>query len=180
MMRFDRFTERAQDAFARAHEIIQRYRHSQLDAEHLLVALIEQTGGAVQNILERVNVDADMLRQRLDEILQQNPKMYYPYSSGGQAQVYITPRVKRIVDIANEEANRLKDDYVSTEHLLLALASDRDGSAGRLLNDLGLTRDKILQVIPEIRGGARVTDPTSEGKYRMLERFSRDLTQLAR
>src|SRR5574341_1636938 len=179
MMRFDRFTERAQDAFARAHEIIQRYRHSQLDAEHLLLALIEQTGGAVQAILERIHVDPELLRQRIDEILQSTPKMYYPYG-GGQAQVYVTPRIKRIVDIANEEANRLKDDYVSTEHLLLALASDRDGGAGRVLNDLGLARERILQVLPEIRGGQRVTDPSSEGKYRMLERYSRDLTQMAR
>ncbi len=180
MMRFDRFTERAQDAFARAHEIIQRYRHSQLDAEHLLLALIEQTGGAVQTILERVGVDNELLRQRIDDLLQQNPKMYYPYSTGGQAQVYVTPRVKRMVDIANEEASRLKDEYVSTEHLLIAMTTDRDGQAGRLLSDFGLTRERILQIIPDIRGGARVTDPTSEGKYRMLERFSRDLTKLAR
>ena len=182
MMRFDRFTERAQDAFARAHEIIQRYRHSQLDVEHLLLALVEQTGGAVSSILERTGVDVELLRQRLDELLQTGPKMYYPYSgtSGGQAQVYVTPRVKRIVDVANEEANRLKDDYVSTEHLLLALAADREGSAGRVLNDFGLTRERILQVLPEIRGGARVTDPGAEGKYRMLERYSRDLTHFAR
>ena len=182
MMRFDRFTERAQDAFARAHEIIQRYRHSQLDVEHLLLALVEQTGGAVSSILERTGVDSELLRQRLDEILQSGPKMYYPYSgtTGGQAQVYVTPRVKRVVDIANDEANRLKDDYVSTEHLLLALAGDREGSAGRVLNDFGLTRDRILQVLPEIRGGQRVTDPGAEGKYRMLERYSRDLTNFAR
>ncbi len=180
MMRFDRFTERAQDAFARAHEIIQRYRHSQLDVEHLLLALVEQTGGAVQNILERNSVDAELLRQRLDEVLQTGPKMYYPYTAGGQAQVYVTPRVKRIVDIANEEANRLKDEYVSTEHLLLALAGDREGAAGRILGDFGLTRERILQTLPEIRGGAHVTDPGAEGKYRMLERYSRDLTQMAR
>ncbi len=182
MMRFERFTERAQDAFARAHEIIQRYRHSQLDAEHLLLALIEQTGGAVQTIFEKVHVDTQLLSQRVDEILQASPKMYYPYTGGGggQAQVYVTPRVKRLVDIANEEANRLKDDYVSTEHLLLALTNERDGSAGRLLNDFGLTRDRILQILPEIRGGQRVTDPGAEGKYRMLERYSRDLTLLAR
>lgn len=182
MMRFDRFTERAQDAFARAHEVIQRYRHSQLDVEHLLLALVEQTGGAVQSILERTGVDSELLRQRLDEILQTGPKMYYPYSgtTGGQAQVYVTPRVKRIVDVANEEANRLKDDYVSTEHLLIALANDREGSAGRVLIDFGLTRDRILQVLPEIRGGQRVTDPSAEGKYRMLERYSRDLTNFAR
>jgi ATP-dependent Clp protease ATP-binding subunit ClpC len=181
MMRFERFTERAQDAFARAHEIIQRYRHSQLDAEHLLLSLVEQTGGPVQALLERLNVDADHLRQRIDGVLQASPKMYYPYSTGGgQAQVYVTPRVKRAVDTANDEAARLKDAYVSTEHLLLALTVDRDGPAGRLLSDFGITRERILQILPEIRGGARVTDPGAEGKYRMLERYSRDLTNLAR
>ena len=180
MMRFDRFTERAQDAFARSHEIIQRYRHSQLDAEHLLLALIEQTGGAVQALLDRANVDVDVLRQRVDESLQSSNRGYYNPYGGGQAQVYVTPRVKRIVDVANEEASRLKDEYVSTEHLLLAMAVDRDGAAGRLLNEFGLTRDRILQILPEIRGGQRITDPTAEGKYRMLEKYSRDLTALAR
>ncbi len=182
MMRFDRFTERAQDAFARAHEVIQRYRHSQLDAEHLLLALVEQTGGAVQKILDRASVDTDLLRQRVDENLQSNmtARPYYPYASGGQAQVYITPRVKRVVDVANEEASRLKDDYVSTEHLLLALATDREGAAGRILNDFGLSHERILQILPEIRGGHRVTDPGAEGRYRILERYSHDLTALAR
>ncbi len=179
MMRFDRFTERAQDAFARAHEILQRYRHSQLDAEHLLLALLEQTGGAVQSILERLSVDVELLRQRVDETLQASPKTYYPYG-GGQAQGYVTPRVKRLVDTANEEATRLKDDYVSTEHLLLALAGDREGSAGRVLTDFGVTRDRIHAILSEVRGGHRVTDPNAEGRYRMLERYSRDLTLLAR
>jgi ATP-dependent Clp protease ATP-binding subunit ClpC len=171
MMRFERFTERAQDAFARAHEIIQRYRHSQLDAEHLLLALIEQTGGAVQAIFEKVHVDTQLISQRVDEILQASPKMYYPYTGGGggQAQVYVTPRVKRLVDIANEEANRLKDDYVSTEHLLLALTNERDGSAGRLLNDFGLIRDRILQILPEIRVGS--ASPTLAPRQTMLERY---------
>ncbi len=178
MMRPDRFTERAQDAFARAHEILQRYRHSQLDAEHLLLALIEQTGGTVQMILDRMNVDADTLHQRVDELLQMSPKAYYPPYMGDQ--VYITPRVKRLVDAANEEAARLQDDYVSTEHLLLALAGERDGAARRILNDCGLTRERILRLLPEIRGGARVTDPRAEGKYRTLDRYSRDLTALAR
>ncbi|MGB8645656.1 MAG: AAA family ATPase [Anaerolineae bacterium] len=178
-MRFDRFTERAQDAFARAHEILQRYRHSQLDAEHLLLALLEQTGGAVQSVLERLTVDADLLRQRVDEILQASPKTYYPYG-GGQAQVYVTPRVKRLVDTANEEASRLKDDYVSTEHLLLALAADREGASGRVLTDFGVTRDRIYATLTEVRGGHRVTDPNAETRYRMLERYSRDLTLLAR
>ncbi len=180
MMRFDRFTERAQDAFARSHEILQRYRHSQLDVEHLLLALLEQTGGAVQALLDRANVDVDLLRQRIDESLQSGYRGYYNPYGGGQAQVYVTPRLKRIVDIANEEATRLKDDYVSTEHLLLAMSLDREGAAGRLLNEYGLTRDRILMMLPEIRGGRRVTDPGAEGKYRSLERYSRDLTALAR
>lgn len=178
-MRFDRFTERAQDAFARAHEILQRYRHSQLDAEHLLLALLEQTGGAVSSILERLNVDVEAVRARVDEYLQSTPKTYYPYG-GGQAQVYVTPRVKRLVDNANEEATRLKDDYVSTEHLLLALAGEREGSAGRILADFGVTRDRIQATLADVRGGQHVTDPNAEGRYRILERYSRDLTVLAR
>lgn len=179
MMRFDRFTERAQDAFARAHEILQRYRHSQLDAEHLLLALVEQTGGAVQGILERLNVDPEAIRNRADEYLQSTPKTYYPYG-GGQAQVYVTPRVKRIVDNANEEAARLKDDYVSTEHLLLALAGERDGMAGRILAEFGISKERIQSILGDVRGGHRVTDPNAEGRYRILERYSRDLTLLAR
>jgi ATP-dependent Clp protease ATP-binding subunit ClpC len=180
MMRFDRFTERAQDAFARSHEILQRYRHSQLDVEHLLIALLEQTGGAVQGLLDRANVDVEMLRQRIDESLQNSYRGYFNPYGGGQAQIYVTPRLKRIVDLANEEAARLKDEYVSTEHLLLAMTLDRDGAAGRVLNEFGLTRERILQILPEIRGGRRVTDPGAEGKYRSLERYSRDLTALAR
>jgi ATP-dependent Clp protease ATP-binding subunit ClpC len=145
------------------------------------MALIEQTGGAVQTILDRANIDADALRHRIDEALQGNTARYYtPYASGSQAQVYITPRVKRIVDAANEEATRLKDEYVSTEHLLLGLSTDREGPAGRILSELGLTRERILQIIPEIRGGHRVTDPGAEGRYRALEKYSRDLTALAR
>lgn len=179
MMRFDRFTERAQDAFARAHEILQRYRHSQLDAEHLLLALVEQTGGAVQAILERLRIDPDAIRNRTDEYLQSTPKTYYPYG-GGQAQVYVTPRVKRIVDTANEEASRLKDDYVSTEHLLLALTNERDGMSGRILAEFGVTKDRVQNILGEVRGGQRVTDPNAETRYRILERYSRDLTLFAR
>jgi len=179
MMRFDRFTERAQDAFARAHEILQRYRHSQLDAEHLLLALVEQSGGAVQAILERLRIEPDAIRNRTDEYLQSTPKTYYPYG-GGQAQVYVTPRVKRIVDNANEEASRLKDDYVSTEHLLLALTNERDGMAGRILAEFGVTKDRVQNILGDVRGGQRVTDPNAETRYRILERYSRDLTLLAR
>lgn len=180
MLPFNRFTERAQEAFQRAHEVLQRYRHSQLDIEHLLMALVEQQGGAVQRILETLAVDNEMMRNRLDEVLQNSPKMYYPYGTGAQAQVYITPRVKRIVDVAAEEANRLKDDYVSTEHLMLAISADRDSSAGRILTDFGVTRDRILATLKTVRGGARVNDPNAEGRYHTLERYSRDLTNLAR
>jgi ATP-dependent Clp protease ATP-binding subunit ClpC len=99
---------------------------------------------------------------------------------GGAGQIFITPRVKRIIDLANEEANRLKDEYISTEHIFLAILSERSTSAGRLLEGAGVTRDRVFEAIKQLRGGQRVTDPQAEARFRVLERFSRDLTQLSR
>ena len=104
-MRFDRFTERAQDAAARAYEILQRYGHNQVDTEHILLALLEQPEGVIPQILEMLKVEADMLQQRLDDVLRASPKA--AIYGGGTGQVFITPRVKRIIDLANEDANRL-------------------------------------------------------------------------
>ncbi len=115
MMRFERFTERAQDAAARAYEILQRYGHNQVDTEHILLALLEQTDGVIPQILEKLNVDVSLIRSRLDEVLRASPKA--AIYGGGTGQVFITPRVKRIIDLANEEANNLKDEYISTEHI---------------------------------------------------------------
>ena len=178
MMRFDRFTERAQEAAQRAAEIIQRYGHNQIDTEHILLALIEQPQGVVVQILEILKVDPQILEERLDYILKTSPKASI-YGQGA-GQIFITPRVKRIIDLANEEASKLKDEYISTEHLFLAILSEKNTPAARLLETTGITRDRVQDAILQLRGGQRVTDPQAESRYRTLEKYSRDLTQQAR
>jgi len=178
MMRFDRFTERAQEAAQRAAEIIQRYGHNQIDTEHILLALIEQPQGVISQILEILKVDSEELTDRLDYILRTSPKANI--FGGGAGQIFITPRVKRIIDLANEEANRLKDEYISTEHIFLAILSEKSTPAARLLEGAGVTRERVYESIQQIRGGQRVTDPQAETRYRTLERYSRDLTKMAR
>ncbi len=179
MMRFDRFTERAQDAAARAYEILQRYGHSQVDTEHILMALIEQPEGLVGGIVEKLGVDPNAMVGKLDDVLRASPRVNI-YGSGATAQVFITPRVKKILDVANEEANRLKDEYISTEHIFLAISTERNTPAAKVMADVGITREKIMDIVKEVRGGQRVTDPQAEQKYRTLEKFSRDLTQAAK
>ncbi len=177
MMRFERFTERAQDAAARAYEILQRYGHNQVDTEHILLALLEQADGVIPQLLERLSVDVDAMRQRLDEILLASPKA--AIYGGGTGQVFITPRVKRIIDTANEEANRLKDEYISTEHIFLAILSERNTAVAKILADVGVTKERVYDAIKDVRGGQRVTDPQAESRYRTLEKYSRDLTRMA-
>ena len=179
MMRFDRFTERAQEAAQRAAEIIQRYGHNQIDTEHILLALIEQPGGVIPQILQTLNINTAVLSEKLDQALRKSPKANI-FGGGGAGQIFITPRVKRIIDLANEEANRLKDEYISTEHIFLAILSERNTPASRILEEVGLTRDRVLEAIQQMRGGQRVTDPHAEARYRTLEKFSRDLSKLAR
>jgi len=177
MMRFERFTERAQDAAARAYEILQRYGHNQVDTEHIFLALLEQPDGVIPQILERMNVDVNVIRTRLDEILKASPKA--AIYGGGTGQVFITPRVKRIIDLANEEANRLRDEYISTEHIFLAIISERNTAVAKIMSDNNITRERVYDTIKEVRGGQRVTDPQSESRYRTLEKYSRDLTRMA-
>ena len=179
MMRLDRFTERAQDAAQRAVEIMARYGHTQVDIEHILMALLEQPEGVIPQILERLGVDAAQIQQRVDDVLRASPKAGI-YGSGGVGQVFITPRVKRILDLANDEANRLKDDFISTEHLFLAIASERNTPVARILRESGVTKERVYDAIKDVRGGQRVTDRRAETRYRLLEKFSRDLTQMAR
>ena len=133
MMRFDRFTERAQDAAQRAAEIIQRYGHNQIDTEHILLALIEQPQGVITQVLEHLKVDIEALTDRIDQQLRASPKANI--YGGGAGQIFITPRVKRVVDMANEEANRLDDEFISTEHIFLAILSERNTAISRLLNE---------------------------------------------
>jgi ATP-dependent Clp protease ATP-binding subunit ClpC len=178
MMRFDRFTERAQEAAQRAAEIIQRYGHNQIDTEHILLALIEQPDGVITQILKILNVEPEPLVDRIDAALRSTPKANM--FGGGAGQIFITPRVKRIIDLANEEANKLKDEYISTEHIFLAILTERNTPAARILESASITRDRVFDAIQTIRGGQRVTDPQAESRYKSLDKYSRDLTALAR
>ncbi len=177
MMRFDRFTERAQDAIARTYEILQRYGHNQVDTEHILLALLEQGEGVIPQILEKLGVDLGGMRGRLDEVLRASPKA--AIYGGGNGQLFMTPRSKRIIDLANEEANRLRDDYISTEHIFLAILSERNTAVSKIMTDNQINRDRVTDAIKDIRGGQRVTDPQAETRYRTLEKYSRDLTRMA-
>ncbi len=200
MMRFERFTERAQDAAARAYEILQRYGHNQVDTEHILLALLEQTDGVIPQLLERLSVDVGLIRSRLDEVLRASPKA--AIYGGGTGQVFITPRVKRIIDLANEEANNLRDEYITygkrplrapvlnylrdwlshhipTDHIFLAILKERSTAVAKILADYNITRDRVYDAIKDVRGGQRVTDPQSESRYRTLEKYSRDMTRAA-
>ncbi len=178
MMRLDRFTERAQDAAQLAVEVMSRYGHTQVDVEHILVALLEQPEGIIPQILERLGADVNMVQQRLDDVLRDSPKAGV-YGGGGVGQVFITPRVKRVLDQANSEANRLKDAYISTEHLFLAIANERNTPAARILRESGVTKNRIYDAVKDVRGGQSVTDRKAESRYRILEKYSRDLTKLA-
>jgi ATP-dependent Clp protease ATP-binding subunit ClpC len=177
MMRFDRFTERAQEAAQRAAEIIQRYGHNQIDTEHILLALIEQPEGVIGQILDILAIEPEMLKNKLDEVLHSSPKA--SIFGGGDGQIFITPRVKRVMELANEEASKLKDEFISTEHLFLAILSERNTPASRLLMENGVDRKRVLEAIMRIRGGQRVTDRKAESRFRTLEKFSRDLTTFA-
>jgi ATP-dependent Clp protease ATP-binding subunit ClpC len=179
MIGFDRFTERAQEAATHAYEIMQRYQHTQLDTEHILLALLEQPEGIVPRILNDLHVDVEQIRRRLDDVLKASPRMAVPGTLQPQ-QVYITPRVKRLMDRSNEEATKLKDEFISTEHLLLAILSDQESAASRILLDAGITYDRFASALAEFRGGRRVTSPSAESRFKTLEKYSRDLTQQAR
>ncbi|MGQ9586625.1 MAG: ATP-dependent Clp protease ATP-binding subunit [Anaerolineae bacterium] len=178
-MRFDRFTERAQDAAMRAYEILQRYGHSQVDTEHLFLALLEQPESLAHDILEKLHADPMSIRKRLEDALDATPRTAMPFAAQ-TAQVFITPRLKRVIDVSTEEASRLRDDYVSVEHLLLAIASERNTPSAHILADHGVTREKLLDAIHTVRGGHRANSPTAESRYRTLDKYSRDLTALAR
>jgi ATP-dependent Clp protease ATP-binding subunit ClpC len=180
MMRFDKFTERAQDAIARAQEIMSRYKHNQLDVEHMLLALLEQPEGVITQVLNALQADAEHIRRRTDEALQATPKTYFAPQGAGGAQIFVTPRLKRVIDAAEEEARRMNDEFVSTEHIFLAILSERDGQATAILRESNIAKDKTIEAIRQVRGGQKITDPHAETKYRSLEKYGRDLTALAR
>jgi ATP-dependent Clp protease ATP-binding subunit ClpB len=175
-MDINRFTEKAQQALQAAQTKAARLSHQQIDVEHFLAALLEQDQGLAPAILHKAELRADRLHQRLEQELDRLPKVSGP--SGAPDQIYVTGRLNRVLAQAEDEAKRLKDEYVSVEHLLLAMTGD-DGLTGRLFKELGITRERLMQVLQDVRGNQRVTSQNPETTYQALERYGRDLTQLA-
>jgi ATP-dependent Clp protease ATP-binding subunit ClpB len=176
-MDISRLTEKAQEALRAAQGEATRQGHQQVDVEHLLLALLAQEGGLAKSILDKAGVDAETVRQRVEAELARLPKV--SSTTGGVGDVYVTSRLNRLLTQAEDEARKLKDEYVSVEHLLLAMVDDKSGAAGRILNELGLTRDRLMQALKSVRGSQRVTSQNPEAIYESLERYGRDLTKLA-
>jgi len=174
-MRQERFTEQAQEALASSQELVRQYRHSQWDVEHILLALLQQQAGLVGDILTELGVDVEAVRQQVEARLDKAPKVTYE-----TGQIYVTPRIAQLLETAAAEANRLKDEFIGTEHLLIAMAGEEKGEVAAILHHFGIDQEKVYRALQSIRGGHRVTDARAESKYRSLEKYSRDLTELAR
>jgi ATP-dependent Clp protease ATP-binding subunit ClpB len=173
-MRLEKLTTRSQEALQQAQSLADKRNHQAVDVEHLLFALLGQKEGVVLALLQKLGVPPSTAAERLQKALDRLPQV-----TGATGQTYITPRLKKVIESAEEEAEALKDEYVSTEHLLLAMVQD-GGEAGRILKDFAASRDKILNALVSIRGSQRITDPNPEEKYQALEKYGRDLTDLAR
>ena len=175
-MRFDKFTLKLQEAFQESENLARSYGHQGIDTEHILMALIRQSEGIVSEILKKLGADPGRVESELERALTGLPKV----SGGSAAQRYITPRLKNIMDTAFAEAERVKDEYVSVEHVLIAIAGEKEGQAAKILQRTGLTKDNIFKILMDIRGNQRITDQNPEDKYQALKRFARDFNELAR
>ncbi|HEY2017889.1 MAG TPA: Clp protease N-terminal domain-containing protein, partial [Bryobacteraceae bacterium] len=175
-MDINRFTEKLQEAVRSAQSKAVRYGHQQIDVEHLISALLEQEGGLAPSILAKAGIQVESLARRLEAELDRMPKVSGP--SGGPDQVYVTSRLNKLLTNAEDEAKKLKDEYISVEHVLLA-ATDDKGVTGKLLKEFGLSSDRLMQAMREVRGNQRVTSQNPEATYEALERYGRDLTRLA-
>ena len=175
MMRQDRFTQQAQEVLAASQDMVRTQRHSQWDVEHVLLALLQHQDGLAGKILDAMGVDVSALTKRIADTLQRAPKLAYDV-----VQVYTTPRIVKMLETANAEAERLKDEYVGVEHILIAIADEREGESSRILREFNIDKERIYRALQEVRGSARADSPTAESKYGALEKYSHDLTQYAR
>src|SRR5215475_2898134 len=174
MIRFDKLTLKGQEALQAAQSHAQEKSNPQVAPEHLFWALIEQKEGVVLPILQKLGTNLQTIAHQLADAIGKLPKVQ------GQSDLYISTALNRILEDAFKEADQFKDEYVSTEHLLIALANAKGENVARVLNTHGVTKDSILKVLVSIRGTQKITDQNPEGKYQALQRYSRDLTELAR
>jgi ATP-dependent Clp protease ATP-binding subunit ClpC len=175
MMKQEKFTEQAQEALALSQEIVRQYHHSQWDVEHILLALLRQERGLAGEILAELGIDVEAMRRQVEAALEKSPKVAYE-----AGQIYATPRVAQLLSKAGDEAKRLKDEFIGVEHLLVAMVGEERGGAAAILHRMGVDQEKVYRALRKLRGGHRVTDARAESKYRSLEKYGRDLTELAR
>jgi ATP-dependent Clp protease ATP-binding subunit ClpB len=175
-MRFDKFTLKVQEAIQEAQTLANEYGHQAVDAEHLLLSFLGQPEGITGAILKKLGVEPRGIEEELKKALKGLPRV----EGSGAGQAYMTPRLNKVLDNALVEAARLNDEYVSAEHIMVLIADEKAGAAGKILRGKGITKDNIFKVLVEIRGSQRITDPNPEEKYQALKRYARDFNELAR
>src|SRR5437773_9587308 len=173
-MRIDKFTQKMQEALQAAQDVASQFNHQEITNEHFLSALLDQSEGITQPLLEKIGVQPNQLRERLTSELERRPKV-----TGASVDLRLSNELRSVLDGAEKEMSKLKDEYTSAEHYLLALAG-ANVPAAKLLKEFGVTRDELMPALQQVRGSQRVTDQTPEGKYQALEKYGRDLTELAR
>ena len=175
VLRPENLTEQAQEVLSNSQEAVREYRHSQWDVEHILIALLRLEHGLPVEVLEELGVDIDAMKRKVEQALELSPKMEIT-----PTQVYATPRAVRAVENAAEESQRLKDEFIGAEHLLIGCLMIPDGDSARIFKEFAIDQEKVYQALRGIRGSARVTDQRAESKYRALKKYGIDLTELAR
>ena len=174
VLRPDNFTEQAQDVLRESQEVVRRYRHQQWDAEHILMALLEQKEGVSLELLAELGAPADAIRASLHSVMDGVPR-----SAQQATQIFMTPRAEAALSRAKAEADRLGDDFISAEHLLVSLTQEQQGPVAHILKQYGVDTERVYKALQKVRGSRRVTDQRAESRYRSLDRFSIDLTHLA-
>jgi ATP-dependent Clp protease ATP-binding subunit ClpB len=173
-MRFDKFTIKSQELIQNAQSLASAHNNQQIEPEHLLGAMLAEKEGVARSMLRKLGVSPEAIAREIALAIDQLPKV------SGTAEVYLSPRAKPVLESAFAQAAKMRDEYVSIEHIFLAIADEKGGEASKILSRHGITQEAILKVLMDIRGTQRITDPNPEEKYQALDRFSRDLTQLAR
>ncbi len=174
-MRQERFTEQAQEVIVASQQLVGQFRHNQWDMEHILLAMLQQEKGLVGDILRELKVDVEAVKQAVVASMEKMPKVAY-----ATAQIYATPRINALFTAADAEARRLKDEFIGTEHLLVAMAGEEKGEVATILHRFGIDQEKVYRALQVLRGGHRVTDARAESRYRSLQKYGRDLTEFAR
>ena len=175
VLRPEQFTEQAQDVMRNSQELVHRYQHSQWDVEHILLALLELEHGLPGDIFAEMGISPDTIKARLHGLLESAPKVTYD-----NTQIYATPRAARLLDNAKRESERLNDEFIGAENLLIAATMETQGDSAQALKEHGIDQEKVYRALMAVRGSHRVDDPRAESRYRALEKYSIDLTKLAR